>query len=245
MDGLPIILGIARPQPTRRTGAAKKKTGGTGTHAGSAASPAALPPELRQKIFKRDDYTCKCCGFKAQKYQEVLFINGNLLDTSESNLATTCIFCHQCFNLEQVSVMRSGVLVWLPEMTQAELHHVARAIYVARISQGPVADAARKSLEKIMDRREEVKNRISTDDPYILSMVLRDYLGDKHYYYRKTKLEGIRLFPLDRRIIKEADLEFNQFPQILAYWRSKDGPFGGKAPPTWISLYQDMAKKAS
>ena len=141
--------------------------------------------------------------------------------------------------------MRSGVLIWLPEIEQHELHHIARSIYVARISQGPVAEAARKSLDVIMSRREEAKKRISTDDPYILSTLLRDYLGTKSYNQRMSKLNGVRLFPLDRRIIKEADLEFNQFPQILAYWRSKDGPFGGKAPPQWISIYQDFLSKAA
>ena len=116
---------------------------------------------------------------------------------------------------------------------------------MARISQGPVAEAARKSLDIIMSRREEAKNRISTDDPYILSTVMRDYLGAKSYKDRMVKLKGIRLFPLDRRIIKEADLEFNQFPQILAYWRSKDGPFGGKAPPQWVSIYQNLLAKSA
>lgn len=146
--------------------------------------------------------------------------------------------------MENVGEMRSGVLIWLPEIDQAKLHHIARAIYVARISQGPAAEAARKSLDAIMERREEVKKRISTDDPYILSTVLRDYMGLKHYHNRTKKLDGVRLFPLDRRIIKEADLEFNQFPQILAYWRSKDGPFGGKVPTQWISIYQDVALAA-
>ena len=204
-----------------------------------------IPNDVKQKIFERDDFTCKCCGFKSKKYQEIHFLNGNDTDFKESNLATTCIFCHQCFNLEKVSDMRSGVLLWLPEIEQAALHHIARAIYVARISQGPVAEAARKALDIIMSRREEVKTRISTDDPYILATVLEDYLGPKHYKDRMEKLRGVRLFPLDRRIIKEADLEFNQFPQILAYWRSKDGPFGGKAPQQWISIYQDLSKKAA
>lgn len=141
--------------------------------------------------------------------------------------------------------MRSGMLLWLPEVEQYRLHHIARAIYVARISQGPVAEAARQALDAIMERREEAKRRISTDDPYILSTVLKDYLGPKHYAARKKKLAGIRLFPLDRRIIKEAELEFNQFPQILAYWRSKNGPFGGKVPQQWISIYQEIAAKAA
>lgn len=140
--------------------------------------------------------------------------------------------------------MRSGVLLWLPEVSQADLHHIARAIYVARISQGSMADAARKSLDTLMQRREEVRTRIGTDDPYILAMVLQDYLTNRHYHNRDKKIAGVRLFPLDRRIIKEADLEFNQFPQILAYWRSKDGPFGGKTPQKWFDIYHQVLETA-
>lgn len=211
---------------------------------GSASSLRKLPADLKAKIFERDKFSCRFCGFTSKKYQEVHFLNQNTRDHTEKNLVTACIFCHQCFNLEDVSTMKSGVLLWLPEIGQAELHHIARAIYVARISQGPVAEAARKALDTLMTRREEVKTRISTDNPYILAMVLRDYLSPAHYALREKKLKGVRLFPLDRRIIKEADLEFNQFPQILAYWRSKDGPFGGKTPPQWISIYKDVAKAA-
>ena len=241
MDFYPLELGIARPPP----GAAKKQKG-AGQHTGSSSvADDKLPKEIKQKIFERDDYTCQCCGFKSKKYQEVLHKNHILSDRSEANLLTVCIFCHQCFHIDNVHIMKSGALIWLPEIDQARLHHIARAIYVARISQGPVAEAARKSLDILMKRREEVKKRIHTDDPYILSTVLKDYMGPKHYAARAKKLEGIRLFPLDRRIIKEADLEFNQFPQILAYWRSKDGPFGGKTPPQWISIYQNLLKDAA
>ena len=98
--------------------------------------------------------------------------------------------------------MRSGVLLWLPEISQSDLHHMARAIYVARISQGPIAEAARRALDALMKRREAVRSRIGTDDPYILSTVFKDYLSDNHYMSRSSKIEGIRLFPLDRRIIK-------------------------------------------
>lgn len=224
-----LELGILRP--------AKKS--------GQAEQPAKISNEDKQKIFERDKYSCQYCGFTSKKYQEIHHLNGNIADHKEKNLTTACVFCLQCFNLEKVSDMRSGVLLWLPEIEQQELHHIARSIYVARISQGPVAEAARKSLDIIMSRREEVKKRISTDDPYILSTVLRDYLGPKAYKGKDAKLNGVRLFPLDRRIIKEADLEFNQFPQILAYWRSKDGPFGGKAPPQWISIYQDLLTKTA
>ena len=242
IEQVSISLGISRP----RMGASQTKSG-AGT-SGSASSVSAEKPllikELKQKIFERDEHTCQCCGFKSEKYQDVLHVNGDINDLSEDNLKTSCIFCYQCFHLDVVSAMRSGVLLWLPEIPQADLHHLARAIYVARISQGSVADAARQSLDALMQRREDVRTRIGTDDPYILSMVLKDYLTDRHYHNRDKKLDGVRLFPLDRRIIKEADLEFNQFPQILAYWRSKNGPFGGKSPQKWFDVYHQVVSAA-
>lgn len=227
MKRLPIILGIARSS-------GDTSSGGRASQKGSGA----LTAEHKQKIFERDNHTCQCCGFYSKKYQDVHFINGNYADQSEKNMVTTCIFCHQCFNLDKVNTMRSGVLVWLPEIGQAELHHIARAIYVARISQGPVAEAARRGLDILMKRREEARNRIGVDDPMILATVLQDYISPAHYKQRQQKLDGLRLFPLDRRIIQEADLQFNQFPQILAYWRSKDGPFGGKTPKDWLCIFK-------
>ncbi len=239
MGSIPISLGLPR-----QNGSSNETNGGAGLSGSTSSANNTLTKELKQKIFTRDDNTCQCCGFKAKKYQEILFANGNQQDLSENNLKTVCIFCHQCFNLHNVSVMRSGVLLWLPEISQADLHHISRAIYVARISQGPIAEAARKSLDALMKRREAVRARIGTDDPYILASILQDYLTDAHYAKRDEKIEGIRLFPLDRRIIKEADLEFNQFPQILAYWRSKDGPFGGKTPQKWFDIYHQLQNAA-
>ncbi|MCB1651640.1 MAG: type IVB secretion system protein IcmJDotN [Alphaproteobacteria bacterium] len=246
MDFYPITLGLARA-PLRAAGGSQRIQGGAGTTGSASDSGAAdgkVTPDVRQKIFERDDYTCRCCGFQSKKYQEILPLDYNPDNIDDKNLLTACIFCHQCFYLDKVSDMRSGVLIWLPEVEPARLHHIARSIYVAQISQGPIAEAARKSLDILMSRREEAKRRIQTDDPYILSMVLQDYLSPAHYKQRTKKLEGLRLFPLNRRIIKEADLEFNQFPQILAYWRSKDGPFGGKTPPQWVSIYQSIIQAA-
>lgn len=243
MDLHPVSLGIARPDPKLRAGNAKDKKTGRG-QSSAGLSDSKVPKVLKDKILERDNYTCQCCGFKSQKYQEVHTVNHVASDHDPKNLITACIFCQQCFNLQDISEMRSGVLLWLPEISQIDLHHMARAIYVARISQGPLAEIARKTLDLLMERREEVKNRISTDDPYILSTVLSDYLGYGHYQARDKKLDGVRLFPLDRRIIKEAEMEFNQFPQILAYWRSKDGPFGGKPQQKWLSIYQDIMAAA-
>lgn len=228
MAFLPITLGLAEMSGTAG-----------GTTAGSSASVASTIAEpVRQQVCERDNNTCQYCGFVSRKYQVARLCEGKSDTAKSDHLVTACIFCDQCFALDRVAIMKSGVLIWLPEIDQAMLHHIARAIYVARISQGPVADAARRALEVITNRREEAKNRIKTDDPSVLSLVLRDYIDPRGYKNRAQKLEGVRLFPLDRRIISEGDLEFNQFPQILAYWRSKDGPFGTYQPAQWLEDFK-------
>jgi intracellular multiplication protein IcmJ len=233
MKKYPITLGIAQAERGAQIISAEEQ-----------AKAPVLTPDIRQKILSRDDQTCQLCGFKSKKYQDVHFLDGDPENIHMDNMVTSCIYCHQCFDLEKVAQMRSGVLIWLPEIEQTDLHHIARAIYVARISQGSMADTAKKALETLMSRREEATARLQTDDPYVLSMVMRDFLGPRQYAMREKKLEGVRLFPLDRRIIKEGDLEFNQFPQILAYWRSKDGPFGGKVPNKWKNFYAEISQAA-
>lgn len=213
----------------------------TGNPSSSGSSGAKeLTADLRQSVLERDNFTCRCCGFKASRYQDVIHVDRNTRNNSASNLVAACQFCAQCFDLEHVVTMKSGFLIWMPEIDQPTINHIARALYISRVSQGPMADAARRILDIVMARREDAKRRLNTDDPFVLSTVMRDFLTPKAYAERGAKLDGIRLFPLDRRMVREGDLEFNQFPQILAYWRSKDGPFGGKLPAQWLDMFKDM-----
>ena len=187
---------------------------------------------VKMAVFQRDDFRCRFCGFRSEKYQQLLIEGQN--DRDIDSLYTVCIFCHQCFDLKQVAKMRSGVLIWLPEISQAELHHVARDIYRARIMQGLDAKNARLILDFLIkletandlpvekSSRQLILDLVGTDDPALLTKKLREKQESGVDIYKLT--EGIRLFPLDRRIVQEEDLEYNQFPQILAYWRSKKGP---------------------
>lgn len=223
MKFLPIVLSVTEPP-------------------GVSGIPDKPEASVRENVFERDDHTCRYCGFQSKRYMEVNAAppKQEKLDPSRAeHWVSACLFCHQCFHLEKVPEMKSGVMIWLPEMSQAALNHVMRAVYVARISQGPMADAARGILEELMHRRDEAEARLGTSDPYILSMVLQNYMEKSHYAARSKKLDGVRVLPLDRRMIREGELEFNQFPQILAYWRSKDGPFGGKLPAGWWEMYRE------
>ena len=217
---IPLTLGIARPAPQKQASKSKEKQSGAG-FSGSTSSPAKkISADLKQKIFERDDYTCRCCAFKSKKYQEVHFLNDDLHDTSEKNLITTCIFCHQCFNLGSVNEMRSGVLLWLPEIDQAQLHHMARAIYVARISQGPVAEAARQALDVLMARREEVKRRIEqAERAYDLNRVAELRYGELPRLERELSIEQNSLGKKqdENRLLKE-EVDEDEIAAVVSRW---------------------------
>ncbi len=176
-------------------------------------------------VHQRDHYTCRCCGFRSTKYQQILFQNTNWRNLG--NITTACIFCQQCFLLDKVPFMRSGVLITVPDIKQAELNCLAREIYVARITQEKNLEAT-KCLNFLMKTRITTRKELGTDDPWRLGQMLHNCKTDTERNAIYEKLDRVRLFPLDRRIIKEGDLEFNQFPQILAFWRSKLGPYSHK-----------------
>ena len=229
MAYLPITLGVSRTLPHK--------------DGKSQAEPQfhADPDTFRVRVFERDNYTCKCCGFRAEEFQEILFLNGDRGDLRMENAATTCIFCNQCFDLNKVGKMQSGVLIWLPEITQAVLHHIIRAVYVARVDQGPAAKAARQALDTLMARREQARLRVGTDNPKILGAVLEDFLSEKTYMRRDEMLKGIRLLPLDRRVIQDPELgDYNPFQHILNSWRTGNGPFSGTSVREWPKLYMNF-----
>ncbi len=200
------------------------------------------PKSERKKIFERDNDTCRFCGFQAKKYQKIHHKNGYEDDFSDENCLTACVFCHQCFDLNAVSKMSSGVLIWLPEIGQAALNHIMRALYVARYAQGPLSDASKVILKTLMNRRLEAKKRLGSENPADLAVVLEDYISDRQYPRVKNKLKGIRLMPLDRRNIILNGSPANEFSQILADWRLHGGPFVEISPDKWGAMVKELNK---
>ena len=181
---------------------------------------------IRITVLGRDHGVCRFCGFRAKRYQQVALLDG--MARSIAGMATACIMCHDCFHLDLVPRHRSGVLLFLPELEQIELIDLARDLYVARSTPGDAPSRARRALDHLMTRREEAKNRIGSDDPAVLAERFEAAARESAAAVAdlRRKIDGVRLMPLDRRILSEDDLEFNQFPQILVYWRSKQGPYG-------------------
>lgn len=223
MKFLPLILGV------RRASDAEK-------HKVSVPSKSQTEEALR-----RDDHTCRFCGFKSQQYQRVISSPAYLKRDEE--FLTVCTFCENSLLLERAGMMGSGVLVWLPEIGQAELNYIARAIYIARADAGEMAESATRALDALLARRAEAKKRVLSDDPLVLATVLHENLDDQAYKKASAKIEGIRLLPLDKYIVHGKHGDINQFSSMVKYWCSPQGPYGRLPVDQWPNLFQAAQAK--
>lgn len=79
-----------------------------------------------------------------------------------------------------------------------------------------------------------------SDQPRMLVRALAASTTLHQVQQLRASISGLRLFPLDRRNLREGELRYNQFPQILAYWRSKQGPFARGAADLDVSALQNV-----
>lgn len=210
-----------------------------------AAQKGRLPSKAQmEKTMERDGYACRCCGFMSKKYQRVIPQRDIDATAKEGDLITICTFCEMTASLDRAGLASAGFLIWLPEISQGELNNIARALYVARASDTPLAKAAVRALEVLTARRAEAKKRLGTDDPLILATALYEQLDDKAYAARTAKLEGIRFLPLDRYLVTQrSGKDANVFPQMMTYWTSPEGPFGKLPVSEWTALFNDVMGK--
>jgi intracellular multiplication protein IcmJ len=185
-------------------------------------------------VHERDHYCCRCCGFRSLRYQQILNPGGNWRDPDA--ILTACIFCQQCFLLDDVGDMRSGVLIAFPDIEQTELNRLAIELYVAKKSHRD-RNAAERCLNFLTTKLMPVVDQFGSADPKVVVTMLRETNPEP----LAQKLSGLRLLPQDRRILHEGDLEFNQFPQILAYWRSRVGPYPTDEPSAFPLIRRFLA----
>lgn len=130
----------------------------------------------------------------------------------------------------------SGFLIWLPEISQAQLHHLCRAIYIGRPNP-TFAGRAQTALDALMSRRADAKKRLGTDDPLVLGTALLENLSEQDYQRRTAKLSGIRFLPADRYLVNGRNGIQDQFPAILAYWQSAQGPYSRIPVEGWFDRF--------
>lgn len=153
---------------------------------------------VAEKILKRDNYTCQYCGFQAKEFQEIVNIDGNYANNKFSNLMTACCFCSQCLFVESVGVeeMGGGQLIYLPEMSQADLNSFCHVLFCAMGNGTGYQESAQSIYRSFKFRSQPIENKFGpgTSNPAILGQIILEYQLN-HPEAKVEFLKDLRMLP--------------------------------------------------
>ncbi|HAT1913985.1 TPA: HNH endonuclease [Legionella pneumophila] len=161
-----------------------------------------------QKIFQQDRYTCQFCGFQARLYQDIVNLDGDYTNNRLSNLVTACCFCAQCFFVESVGVggYGGGTLIYLPELTQAELNSLCHVLFCAITNDTGYKSSAQNIYRSFKFRSQIVEEKFGegTSDPAIFGQLMIDS-GVNSEEIREKLFKNIRLLPSRAKFRKQIE----------------------------------------
>lgn len=170
--------------------------------------------KLEKEMLQRDQNTCRYCGFSSERYQVVVNINQNY-DAGQStpdNLATACVFCAQCFFLDGIGHDNNwgGTLIYLPEISQADLNHFCRVLFASMLRDAPYKGKLQTVYLSLKDRENIVNETFGpkSSDPYTFGQTLIDSSLTPEQL-QHPMLQQIRLLP-DRKC----------FTDEVLYWKT-------------------------
>jgi intracellular multiplication protein IcmJ len=163
---------------------------------------------FEEKVFQRDHYTCQFCGFQARVLQEVINLDGNYTHNKLVNLATSCCFCAQCFFIESVGVggYGGGTLIYLPELSQAELNSLCHVLFCAITNDTGYKSTAQSIYRSLKFRSQPVEEKFGegTSDPSIFGRLLIDS-GNTDSEISEHVFQDIRLLPSRAKFRKQIE----------------------------------------
>jgi len=153
---------------------------------------------VAEQVYQRDNYTCQFCGCQARQYQEVVNLDGNYGNNKLSNLVTACCFCSQCLFIQSVGVdeMGGGQLVYLPEMSQADLNSFCHVLFCAMGNGTGYQESAQAIYRSFKFRSQQVESKFGsgTSNPSIFGQLLLENEA-KHPESKVNILQDLRLLP--------------------------------------------------
>jgi len=202
---------------------------------------------LRPDILERDGHACVFCGFRAGKWQEVHHLDGDHRNNDRANLVTACPYCHAVFHVG-LAGRRGAFLAHLPEVSQAMVSHLWRAVAVARSWHGSdgrqtrrLRDASRRMEDFLRARASHAAALLGTSDPAVLGEALLECAR----LTRTPPTDGDALLRSVRLVPPGEEAGFGN-PRMIEYYLSSEGPFreGALGPRTWEALWREWRARA-
>lgn len=179
--------------------------------------------DFTQKIFQRDHFSCQFCGRESKKYLEVINLDHNYFNNKTSNLVTACGFCSQCFFLESVGGggYGGGVLIYLPEITQACLNAFCHVVFLAMDNNTEYKETAENAYRHLKLRSQIIEDEWGENmhEPALLGQLLIES-GEKAIFSKRI-FTKVRLLP-SRTAFKKEREAYSASPALSSV-RKSDG----------------------
>lgn len=183
------------------------------------ADPAFLA--FQEKVFRRDQHTCQYCGFQAERFLEVINVNGNYYQNNLGNLATACPFCAQCFFLDGIgkSEASGGTLILLPEMTQGELNALCHVLFVAMMTHNSYATEAKNIYRSLKLRVQQVEKQLGEglSNPSLYGHLLIDSRAENRDALHASIAQHLRVLPDLSKFVTQVQTWSIQGIEALGY----------------------------
>lgn len=155
--------------------------------------------QFSKQVFARDRNQCVYCSFTAAVGMTVVNLDHNYENNKLSNLATACPFCQQCLFLEAAGRLQSGggTMIYLPEMSQAQLNALCHVFYASIINGSTHAKTADNYIQSLKLRAGIVEKLYGKNmsNPSFMGQMLIDTPVNDIDERRKKVLANVRLLP--------------------------------------------------
>lgn len=154
---------------------------------------------VAEQVYRRDHYTCQYCAFQARQYQEIVNLDGNYTNNKLTNLVTACCFCYQCLFLESVGLddMGGGQLIYLPEMSQADLNSFCHVLFCAMGNGTGYQESSQSIYRGFKFRSQQLENKFGsgTSNPAVFGQLILEYRAHHPKTATVDILKDLRLLP--------------------------------------------------
>lgn len=135
--------------------------------------------KFRDKIFSRDSYSCKYCGFQAFEGMCVINKDYNYKNNIGNNLITACPFCAQCHFLYIAGadkVFSGGTIIYAPEIAQQEINAICHVLFCSIFNASDQSEFSQTLYNNLRLRSQIIEEKLGKgmSDPRFFAQMLID-----------------------------------------------------------------------
>lgn len=197
-------------------------------------SDAADYAEKRQLALARNIKTCQFCGFQSDKWLDIHHKDDNHHNNDKDNLITACKICHACHHLWLAGQNNGGYVIYLPEISQADLNRLVRSMYViGKVGSDVWRTRAGNLWQFLLSRTKPVIDSIGSFDPVDLGLALSTSTRDD-YEHRVSTLAPLRFLISQKSPMMALKRGDKVIGNVIDYWVSS--VYQNLTESSWMDL---------